>query len=70
MNIIKIGFLIFKNFMGEIESSEISKNDEEIYYEEKKRFSFLVLENIEGFWFEKNIDNQSFIIFMNKPHDT
>jgi hypothetical protein len=56
--------------MGEIESSEISKNDEEIYYEEKKRFSFLVLENIEGFWFEKNIDNQSFIIFMNKPHDT
>jgi len=47
MNIIKIGFLIFKNFMGEIESSEISKIDEEIYYEEKKRFSFLILENIE-----------------------
>jgi hypothetical protein len=39
MNIIKIGFLIFENFMGEIKSSEISKIDEEIF-DTKEDFFF------------------------------
>jgi hypothetical protein len=67
MHVIKVRVLIFQDLMSEVESSEISNQKGKTSISSS---TVCLLENVEGFRFEKKIDDQGWIVFMNQSHHT